>query len=88
MTDYFDIEYRKKYRKRVVEFLYDLIIRSNIPHPILAFVIKAGHFLISYIIVLLVIFAPLPIGLIFTGLSMITFGLFLLQRLFSFSIRI
>ena len=76
MTDYFDIEYRKKCRKRLVEYLYDLLIRTNIPHPILAFVLKSCHFLISYIIALLVIFAPLPIGIIFTGLSLITFGLF------------
>jgi hypothetical protein len=76
MTDYFDIEYRKKCRKRLVEYLYELLIRTNIPHPILAFVLKSSHFLISYIIALLVIFAPLPIGLIFTGLSLITFGLF------------
>jgi hypothetical protein len=76
MTDYFDIEYRKKCRKRLVEYLYELLIRTNIPHPILAFVLKSSHFLISYIIALLVIFAPLPIGLIFTGLSLITFVLF------------
>ena len=76
MTDYFDIEYRKKCRKRLVEYLYELLIRTNIPHPILAFVLKSCHFLISYIIALLVIFAPLPIGLIFTGLSLITFVLF------------
>jgi len=76
MTDYFDIEYRKKCRKRLVEYLYDLLIRTNIPHPILAFVLKSCHFLISYIIALLVIFAPLPIGIIFTGLSLVTFGLF------------
>ena len=54
MTDYFDIEYRKKCRKRLVEYLYDLLIRTNIPHPILAFVLKSCHFLISYIIALLV----------------------------------
>ena len=61
MTDYFDIEYRKKCRKKLVEYLYELLIRTNIPHPILAFVIKACHFLISYITILLVIFAPLVI---------------------------
>ena len=76
MTDYFDIEYRKKCRKKLVEYLYELLIRTNISHPILAFVLKSCHFLISYIIILLVVFAPLPIGLLFTGLSIITFGLF------------
>ena len=76
MTDYFDIEYRKKCQKKLVEYLYELLIRTNIPHPILAFVIKACHFLISYITILLVIFAPLSIGIILTTLSIITFGMF------------
>ena len=76
MTDYFDIEYRKKCRKKLVEYLYELLIRTNIPHPILAFVIKACHFLISYITILLVIFAPLSIGIILTTLSILTFGMF------------
>jgi hypothetical protein len=76
MTDYFDIEYRKKCRKKLVEYLYEQLIRTNIPHPILAFVLKSGHFLISYIIILLAIFAPLPIGFVLTALSIVTFGMF------------
>jgi hypothetical protein len=77
MTDSFDIKYRKKCRKRLVEYLYGLLIRTNIPYPILAFVLKATHFFISYFILLLVIFMPLPVCFLLTCLSILTFGLFL-----------
>jgi hypothetical protein len=77
MTDYFDIEYRKKCRKKLVDSIYGyLTTNTKVPHRIWAFVIKSCHFLISYVIVLLTLFAPLPIGFIMTGLSIITFGLF------------
>mgnify|MGYP001195661257 FL=1 len=77
MNKYFDIEYRKKCRKSLVYSIYDYIINTNYPPHICGFVIKACHFTIPYIFILITMLAPVTIGIILTILSMITFGMFL-----------
>jgi len=77
MKNYFDIEYRKKCRKELVYYLYDCIINTNYPPSLCMFVIKSCHLVFPYISILLTMFAPIPLGILLTSISFISFGLFI-----------
>ena len=77
MNTLFDIEYRKKYRKQLVNYLYDKILDTSYPPNISAFVVKAIHFMIPYIVYIICLFAPLWLGIVALVVSLLFWGLFL-----------
>jgi hypothetical protein len=77
MNTFFNIEYRKKYRKQIVAYLYDKIVDTSYPPNISAFVIKTFHFMIPYLIYLICLFAPLWLGIFALVVSLVFWCLFL-----------
>ncbi len=77
MNTLFDMEYRKKYRKQLVNYLYDKILDTSYPPNISAFVVKATHFMIPYIVYIICLFAPLWLGIVALVVSLLFWGLFI-----------
>lgn len=77
MNTLFDMEYRKKYRKQLVNYLYDKILDTSYPPNICAFVVKAIHFMIPYIVYIICSFAPLWLGIVALVVSLLFWGLFI-----------
>jgi hypothetical protein len=82
MNTLFDMEYRKKYRKQLVNYLYDKILDTSYPPNISAFVVKAIHFMIPYIVYIICLFAPLWLGIVALVVSLLFWGLFIVSLLF------
>ena len=76
MDTYFDMEYRKKCRKQLVNYLYNKIIDTSYPPNISAFVMKAIHFMIPYIVYMICLFAPLWLGIVALVVSLLFWCLF------------
>ena len=76
MNTLFDMEYRKKYRKQLVTYLYEKILDTSYPPNISAFVIKSIHFIIPYIVYIICLFAPLWLGIFALVVSLLFWGLF------------
>ncbi len=57
--DYFDITYRKKLRAKLVNTIYDRLIKTNYPPKLMAFMIKAHHFTFPLATYFIYLFAPL-----------------------------
>jgi len=76
MNTLFDMEYRKKYRKQLVNYLYDKILDTSYPPNISAFVVKAIHFMIPYIVYIICLLAPLWLGIVALVVSLLFWGLF------------
>ena len=76
MDTYFDMDYRKKCRKQLVNYLYNKIIDTSYPPNISAFVMKAIHFMIPYIVYIICLFAPLWLGIFALVVSLLFWGLF------------
>ena len=76
MNSFFDIEYRKNCRKRMVSWLYEKIINTNYPPNLSAFSIKAFHFMLPYMIYLILIFSPMWLSLLALGMSFLVWSLF------------
>lgn len=76
MNTWFDLEYRKKYRKQLVTYLYEKILDTSYPPNISAFVMKAIHFMIPYIVYIICLFAPLWLGIFALVVSLLFWGLF------------
>tara|TARA_B100001059_G_scaffold182121_1_gene183252 strand:- start:25 stop:450 length:426 start_codon:yes stop_codon:yes gene_type:complete len=66
MIKYFEESYRKDCRKRLVDFLYNYLIQTRYPNDIIAFMIKSWHFTFAYMAVVILLFAPISIGIILT----------------------
>jgi hypothetical protein len=77
MNTFFNMEYRKKYRKQIVTYLYEKIIDTAYPPNIAAFVIKTFHFVIPYIVYIICLFAPIWLGIFALVISLLFWGLFL-----------
>jgi hypothetical protein len=90
MNTLFDMEYRKKYRKQLVNYLYDKILDTSYPPNISAFVVKAIHFMIPYIVYIICLFAPLWLGIValVVSLSLILGFIPISEWLFSIQSRI
>ncbi len=76
MLNYFDVECRKKYRKQLVNWLYEILKRTNYPSDILAFVIKAWHFVAPYLCMLIFIFAPIHLAVMLIPLLILYMMMF------------
>ena len=76
MDTYFDMEYRKKCRKQLVNYLYNKIIDTKYPKNICAFAIKAFHFMLPYMSYIVFIFSPLWISSIALSISIMICVLF------------
>ena len=57
--DYFDITYRKNLRKKLVNTIYDRLIKTNTPPEMMAFIIKSHHFTFPLATFPIFIFGPL-----------------------------
>jgi len=64
MNYYLDDDYRKKCRKDLVQFFYDILKRANFPDNITAFTIKALHLVFPFVAFVIFLFAPLKFTLI------------------------
>ena len=76
MDTYFDMEYRKKCRKQIVAYFYEKILDTSYPPNISAFVVKAIHFMIPYIVYIICLFAPLWLGIVALVVSLLFWCLF------------
>lgn len=59
MTDYFDINYRKNLRKRLVDYIYNYLKNTRFPPDVMAFMIKAHHFTFPLATYFIFLYAPL-----------------------------
>jgi len=75
--NYFDITYRKTLRKRLVNTIYDRLIKTNYPPEIMAFMIKAHHFTFPLPTYFIYLFAPLQLIYIVLFIQFIFLGLFI-----------
>lgn len=70
MSFIFDDSYRRNKRKELVKYLYDKLTNTGSPHHILAFVVKAIHFTITYFTLLIYLFAPLGFSIFILIISL------------------
>ena len=67
----FSIKYRKKLRKRLVNYIYNLLIKINYPPELMAFIIKAHHFTFPLTTYFIYLFAPLYVTYIVYAILLI-----------------
>tara|TARA_B100000424_G_scaffold257955_1_gene239394 strand:- start:5971 stop:6411 length:441 start_codon:yes stop_codon:yes gene_type:complete len=77
MTSFFSKSTRNQFRKKIVNFLYDLIKLSEFNENIVSYVIKSWHFVFPYMSFLLYMCAPLVVGYILLIILLLFWGLFI-----------
>lgn len=73
---YFDPDYRKNLRRRIVNYLYDNLMKTKLPPDIMAFMIKAHHFTFPLATYFLFMFAPLTITYVVYAILFVFFVLY------------
>ncbi len=59
MNKLLNIEYRKGIRRNIVEYIYNILIKTKYSKKILAFMIKSLHFTFPFMTYFIYVFAPL-----------------------------
>ena len=75
--NYFDITYRKTLRKRLVNSIYDRLIKTKFTPEMLAFMIKSHHFTFPLATFFIYLYAPLQLIYIVLFIQFIFLGLFI-----------
>ena len=73
---YFEPDYRKNLRRRIVNYLYDNLMKTKLPPDIMAFMIKAHHFTFPLATYFLFMFAPLTITYVVYAILFVFFVLY------------
>ena len=76
MENYLDDTYRRKCRKELVNFFFNIIDGSSYPNHICAFVIKMVHFITPFLTFFVYMFAPLWLAIFTLLLSFVSWTLF------------
>lgn len=77
MNHYFEDAFRRKCRKRLVNFIYQKIINTGYSRRLAAFVLNAWHFTLPQLTLLIYCFSPLPFGIFVLCGSFFFLGLFI-----------
>jgi hypothetical protein len=69
--NYFDITYRTNLRKKLVNMIYNQLIKTGYPHDILALTLKAHHLTTPFTTIIIYLFAPLYLSYIVCGILLL-----------------